>query len=101
MDHLQTDLTPEQISQIACLGVRMPRSNILFASFPRELFRSAQVYDPVLEQDVSIWDADFNSLGGYVSEFEDGNWPTPSVPGSPPSELCLLIATYFISVRIE
>ena len=79
MNNIQTDLTPEQISQLACLGTQMPRSNILFTSFPRELFESAEVYDPVLEQDVFIWEADFNSLRGYVSQFQAGTWPSTSL----------------------
>jgi anionic cell wall polymer biosynthesis LytR-Cps2A-Psr (LCP) family protein len=79
---IQTDLTPEQISQLACLGTRMPRSNILFASFPRELFQTDETYDPVLKQDVFIWNANFDLLGNYVSEFQAGTWPSPSLPGS-------------------
>jgi LCP family protein required for cell wall assembly len=79
MNNIQTDLTPEQISQLACLGTQMPRSNILFTAFPRELFKSAEVYDPVLEQDVFIWEADFDRLRGYVTEFQAGTWPA-SVP---------------------
>ena len=80
--NIQTDLTPEQISQLACLGTRMPRSNILFASFPRELFQAGETYDPVLKQDVFIWNADFDLLGNYVSKFQAGTWPSPSTPGS-------------------
>ena len=76
MNNVQTDLTPEQISQLACLGTQMPRSNILFSAFPRELFRSAEVYDPVLEQDVFIWEANFDRLRGYVTDFQAGTWPT-------------------------
>jgi LCP family protein required for cell wall assembly len=83
MNNIQTDLTPEQISQLACLGTQMPRSNILFASFPRELFQSAEVYDPVLEQDVFIWEADFNRLRSYVSQFQAGTWPAISASGTP------------------
>jgi LCP family protein required for cell wall assembly len=75
MDNIQTDLTPEQIRQLACLGTQMPRSNIVFAAFPRELFTSAEVYDPVLEQNVSIWEADVDTLRSYVSEFQAGTWP--------------------------
>jgi LCP family protein required for cell wall assembly len=86
MNHIQTDLTPEQISQLACLGTQMPRSNVLFASFPRELFRSAEVYDPVLQQDVFIWQADFDRLRRYVSEFQAGTWPSPSPFGTPEPE---------------
>jgi polyisoprenyl-teichoic acid--peptidoglycan teichoic acid transferase len=78
MNNIQTDLTPEQISQLACLGTQMPRSSILFASFPRELFRSGEVYDPVLEQNVLIWEADFDKLRAFVSEFQAGTWPASS-----------------------
>ena len=82
MDNIQTDLTPEQISQLACLATQMPRSNIFFTSFPRELFRSAEVYDIVLKQNVFIWDANFDVLRRFVSEFEAGTWPSPSEAGA-------------------
>lgn len=87
MTNIQTDLSPEQISQLACLGTQMPRSNILFAAFPRELFRSAEVYDPVLEQNVLIWEADFARMRSYVSDFQAGTWPSSSSSGIPEPEL--------------
>lgn len=83
MKNVQTDLTPEQISQLACLGTQMPRSNIVFASFPRELFHSTETYDPVLKQNVFIWETDFNMLRGYVSKFQEGTWPSPAPFGTP------------------
>jgi LCP family protein required for cell wall assembly len=86
MNNVQTDLTPEQISQLACLGTRMPRGNILFASFPRQLFTSAEVYDPVLEQDVFIWEASFDRLRGYVSDYQAGAWPSSTPFGTPEPE---------------
>ena len=86
MKNIQTDLTPEQISQLACLGTQMPRSNILFTSFPLELFKSAEVYDPVLEQDVFIWEANFDMLRSYVSKFQAGTWPASSPFGTPEPE---------------
>jgi LCP family protein required for cell wall assembly len=73
--NIQTDLTPEQLSQLACLGTSMPRRNIVFASFPRELFQPGEVYDPVLKQKVFIWDSDFATLRDYVSRFNQGTWP--------------------------
>ena len=82
MKHIQTDLTPEQISQLACLGTQIPRRDILFTAFPRELFESAEVYDPVLEQDVFIWKADFGTLRRYVSEFQAGTWPSSLSSGT-------------------
>lgn len=86
MNNIQTDLTPEQISHLACLGTQMPRGNIIFTSFPRELFASAEVYDPVLEQNVFIWEADFNSLHNYVSQFQAGTWPSTSPFETPEPE---------------
>ena len=86
MDNIQTDLTPGQISQLACLGTQMPRSNILFASFPRELFRSAEVHDPVLNLDVLIWEANFDTLRDHVNSFEEGTWPSTVPAGTPEPE---------------
>lgn len=86
MKNIRTDLTPGQISQLACLGTQMPRRNILFTSFPLELFEPTEVYDPVLKQNVFIWEADFDTLRGYVSEFQAGTWPSYSPFGTPEPE---------------
>lgn len=83
LKNIQTDLSPEQISQLACLSTQMPRSNIEFASFPRQLFKSAEVFDPVLELKVFIWEADFDTLRHYVSEFQAGTWPLAAPAGTP------------------
>lgn len=90
MNNFQTDLTPEQIRQIACLGTQMPRNNIVFTAFPQALFRAAETYDPVLEQDLFIWAADFNSLRQYVSQFQAGTWPpaSPLEPAGPETSSC-------------
>jgi len=81
--NIQTDLTPTQISQLACLGTTMPRENIIFASFPRELFRSTMIFDPIADQDVFIWDSDFGELRDYVARFEAGKWPISSPFATP------------------
>jgi LCP family protein required for cell wall assembly len=86
MNNIQTDLTPEQISQLACLGTQMPRSNITFASFPLHLFKSSEVYDPVLKLNVFIWETEFDRLRGYVSDFQAGTWPSTSPSGTPEPE---------------
>ncbi len=77
-NNLQTDLSPLQLTQLACLGIQMPRSNIVFSSFPSSTFQSARVYDPVAKKDVFIWEADFNDVSAYVEQFEAGTWPTIS-----------------------
>ena len=84
MTNIQTDLTPQQISQLACLGTTMPRENILFASFPLWAFEPGETYDPVIKQNVFVWDANFGTLRGYVSKFNEGTWPTASPPDGTP-----------------
>lgn len=78
---VQTDLTPEQITQLACLGTRLRSDDITFASFPQELFTGTRVYDPVFDARIFIWDVDFNILRTYVSRFNAGTWPAPSIEG--------------------
>ncbi len=83
INNIRTDLTPEQLSQLACLGTRMPRENIVFAHFPLKYFKSAETYDPVLKQNVFVWEVDFATLRGYVEEFQEGSWPDLTEAGSP------------------
>lgn len=72
---VQTDLTPEQITQLACLGAKLQGDNIVFASFPQELFTGTRVYDPVFGSRIFVWDVDFGVLRGYVARFQAGTWP--------------------------
>ncbi len=76
-DNILTDFTPEELSQLACLGTKLPPQNILFTSFPQELFKLTRVLDAVFEKKVSIWDVDFNILSDYVARFQAGTWPEP------------------------
>jgi len=76
-DNIQTDFTPEQLSQLACLGTKLPVENIAFASFPEELFTEIRIYeDPAFPKGLLIFDADFNILRDYVTRFNAGTWPT-------------------------
>ncbi len=80
---VQTDLSPAIMSQLACLGTKLPRQNIAMYSFPENLFTGTRIHDPVfgyLEKGVFIWDVDFNILRTYVRDFQAGSWP--SVPGT-------------------
>jgi len=75
-DNIQTDFTPEQLSQLACLGTQLPVENIAFASFPEELFTEVRIYeDPAYPKGLLIFDADFNILRDYVTRFNAGTWP--------------------------
>ena len=71
-----TDLSPEQLGQLACIGTQIPSGNILFASFPSEHFKLTRQYDPVFNNSVSVWEVDFEVLRTYVRLFHSGAWPT-------------------------
>lgn len=77
-DNVRTDFTPEQLSQLACLGTQMPPQNIQLISFPSEHFKQTRTFDPVFDKRISILDADFDILREYVAQFQAGTWPTTS-----------------------
>ena len=84
--YVQTDLSPEQISQLACLATQMKGTDIAFASFPMENFTVGKKYDPQLKAKTSILEADFNVLRDYIDRFQQGTWPEPQ-PVVAPAEI--------------
>ncbi len=84
-DNIITDFTPAQISQLACLGTKLPPQNIVFATFPQELFSQTRIFDPIFKKRVFIWDVNFDTLTYYVDRFQAGTWPEPriDVPSTP------------------
>ena len=81
-DNIQTDLSPQEITQLACLGPQIQPQNIVFASFPQEYFKGTRIYDPVFRKKVFIWDVDYKILREYVARFQAGTWPPITYPGS-------------------
>lgn len=77
--YVQTDLSAEQINQLACLATQMNGSSVVFASFPGELFNLTKTYDPQLKAKTSTLDADFDTLRSYVDQFQAGTWPDPNL----------------------
>ena len=72
---IQTDLSLQQLSQLACLGTKLQPENIIFTSFPENLFAQDRIYDPVFKKEVFYWNTDFAKLRDYVSQFNNGTWP--------------------------
>ncbi len=86
-DNIQTDFSPEQLSQLACLGAQLPVENIAFASFPEELFTEIRIFeDPEYPKGLLIFDADFNILRDYVTRFHAGTWPQLQDAAAPATE---------------
>lgn len=77
--YVQTDLSPEQIKQLACLASQMSGRDVVFASFPMELFKNKKTFDPQLKATTSTIDADFEVLQDYLARFQAGMWPDPGL----------------------
>jgi LCP family protein required for cell wall assembly len=77
--YVQTDFSPEQINQLACLATQMRGTDIVFASFPMETFKGAKMYDPQLKATTSVLEADYNVLRDYIDRFQQGTWPDPDL----------------------
>jgi LCP family protein required for cell wall assembly len=75
-DAVLTDLSPEQLGQLACIGTQLTAGDIVFASLPPEHFKLTRQYDPVFKNTVSVWNVNFDIIRSYVSLFQNGAWPS-------------------------
>jgi LCP family protein required for cell wall assembly len=83
-DAVLTDLSLEQLSQLACLAPKLKQENLLFTSLPEEIMSPSRVYSPQQKDYVFVMDADFNVIRDYVAQFMAGAWPTePEEPTCP------------------
>ncbi|MGD8457405.1 MAG: LCP family protein [Anaerolineales bacterium] len=76
-----TDMSPSDISKLACLAPKLTGENLVFASFPREILEPSSVYDPEYNRDTFIFDVDFNILIDYIDQFLAGTWPEEDTGG--------------------
>ena len=77
--YVQTDLSPEQINQLACLANQMNGTDVVFASFPINLFKATKTFDPQLGATTTTAAADFAILRDYIDRFQQGTWPDPNL----------------------
>ncbi|HSA99467.1 MAG TPA: LCP family protein [Anaerolineales bacterium] len=77
--YVQTDLSPEQVNQLACLAQQVEGTDVVFASFPIDLFKAAKTFDPQLGSTTTTMDADVNVLREYIDRFQRGIWPDPNL----------------------
>lgn len=78
---VMTDLSLEQLSQLACLLPHMKSENLIFASFPDDMLKPSRVYSEALKSEVFILDVDNTELRRYVEMFLEGSWPIASESG--------------------
>lgn len=83
-DSVLTDLSPEQLSQLACLVPKLKSENLLFSSLPEEILSPGRVFSPQQKDEVFIMDADFDVIRDYLAQFMAGTWPRePNKPTCP------------------
>ena len=83
-DSVLTDLSLEQLTQLACLAPSLKKENLLFTSLPAEIMTPGRVYSPQQKNEVFIMEADFAVIREYVSKFLAGSWPSePDEPTCP------------------
>jgi hypothetical protein len=83
-DSVLTDLTPQQLAQLACLAPKLKSEDLLFTGLPQEILSSGRVYSPGLRDETSSLQADPLVVRDYVDRLAAGRWPdTPDEPFCP------------------
>ena len=72
---IQTDLTPAQISQLACLLPKLAKDNLQFVRFPDEMMVQGSVYDPHLKNTTFIWDIPVEDIVAFIDDFKNDAIP--------------------------
>lgn len=70
-----TDLSLEQLGQLACLLPNLKRENIIFTSLPQEIFSPGRQYSPQQKDYTFVLETDQQVIRDYVSQFMAGTWP--------------------------
>lgn len=80
-DAVITDLSLEQMGQLACLLPYLDSQNLIFSSLPEEIFTSSRVFSPQMRDETFIMEADYQVIRQYIEQFNNGTWPTDSGTG--------------------
>jgi len=81
-DSVITDLSLEQLSQMACLLPYLEKENLLFTGLPEEIMQPGRVTNPQTGITTFVMDVDFEVIRDYVSQFLAGTWPVEGGEGS-------------------
>lgn len=72
-----TDLSPAQMSQMACLLPKLSDENIIFGGIPQEQLTQGRQWDERLGNNTFVWEIDYDLIRDYITQFEAGTWPVP------------------------
>lgn len=73
-DSVVTDLSLEQMSQLACLLPHLKRDNLIFTSLPEEIFQEGMIYSEQMRNNTFALQADPQVVRGYIEQFIAGTW---------------------------
>lgn len=76
-DSIQTDLSLEQLSQLACLAPKVQRQDLIMANMGEELFIPGWQYSEALQDNTYVLNAK-PEVRDILAQFMLGTWPTPS-----------------------
>jgi polyisoprenyl-teichoic acid--peptidoglycan teichoic acid transferase len=83
-DSVLTDLTQQQLEQLACLVPQLKPEDLIFTGLPQEILSSGRIYSPELKDETFILDADPQVIQDYTGQFMSGSWPAePEEPFCP------------------
>jgi LCP family protein required for cell wall assembly len=80
-DNVITDLSLEQMGQLACLLPHLDSENLIFTGLPEEIFSPGRVYSPQMRDETFVMEADMQDIRQYIDLFTSGAWPTASDTG--------------------
>ena len=79
---VKTDLSLEQMSQLACLLPYIESENLVFGSLPDEIMSPSRVFSPQMEDTTFVMEVDYDVIRDYFSRFMAGTWPEKSSDSS-------------------
>jgi LCP family protein required for cell wall assembly len=74
--NIQTDLSPNDISQLVCLaGMLDAKEDIQFLTLPEDLMVEQMIFDPARGTNTSALVGDENAIRELMTDFQMGLWP--------------------------
>ena len=79
-----TDLSLEQLSQLACLLPNVKSENLIFTGLPPEILDHDRIFSPQMRNETFATLADKEVVRDYIYHFKAGTWPSqPEEPTCP------------------
>ncbi len=78
---VQTDLTPAQIRQLACVLPKLEDDDLQFIRFPDEMMVQGRQYIPNLDSTTFVWDIPVEDIRQFIQDFKNDAIPVDTEGG--------------------